>query len=169
VLIGGDEVAYRRRLDRRQPDCVQDRGQSRAHEVQHGRRGELVRPCVSSRRATRALARLYATLTAEAVDANRATPDYFVQRNDIVRQSLLTAVDRTRECGDLPSGPLAVQVASGVMAVMDGLQLQWLLDPGFDVFGTFDAHVGDRRAAGAGRLSQRRPPSGQDRRGRVFV
>ncbi|MFF5157933.1 TetR family transcriptional regulator C-terminal domain-containing protein [Streptomyces sp. NPDC000348] len=85
--------------------------------------------------------RLYTTLAAEAVEPDHADHEYFRRRNDIVRISLVMAVDRARECGNLPPGPPAEQVAAGIIAVMDGLQLQWLLDPGFDMVAAFDAHL----------------------------
>ena len=43
--------------------------------------------------------------------------------------------------GALPPGPDAGEVAASLLAVMDGLQTQWLLDESFDMAAAFDAHL----------------------------
>jgi hypothetical protein len=51
------------------------------------------------------------------------------------------AVEAARARGVLPPGPDARDVATGLVAVMDGLQTQWLPDDTFDMTAAFDAHL----------------------------
>ncbi|SDS87885.1 TetR/AcrR family transcriptional regulator [Actinoplanes derwentensis] len=85
--------------------------------------------------------RLFSTLAAEATAPDHPAHEFFRERYATVTQETTTAVETAREEGVLPSGPPADQIAAGLIAVMDGLQTQWLLDPGFDMVAAFDAHL----------------------------
>ncbi len=112
--------------------------------LERGAQGEIVeglRALVRSNQSQRPLVALYATLSAEATDPAHPAHEYFRRRNDLVRQSLVRAIEIARERGNLPERPSAEHVAAGLIAVMDGLQNQWLLDPGLDMAAVFDAHL----------------------------
>ena len=83
--------------------------------------------------------------------------DHFRTRYSDIRAYLAPAIERARQVGALPPGPDAELVAAGLVAVMDGLQTQWLLDETFDMVAAFDAHL---LSIGAGRgltARERRP------------
>ena len=99
----------------------------------------------------RDLIRLYTTLGAEATDPAHPAHDHFRTRYADIRGYLTSGVEQARDTGALPPGPDAGEVAASLLAVMDGLQTQWLLDESFDMAAAFDAHlvsIGARLDAG---------------------
>ncbi|MFT4217075.1 MAG: TetR/AcrR family transcriptional regulator [Micropruina sp.] len=76
------------------------------------------------------LVALFAVLSAEASDPDHPAHDYFVQRYrrtvDTVRRSLT----RAGEAGLLAPRVEPTRQARAIVALMDGLQVQWLLSPG---------------------------------------
>jgi AcrR family transcriptional regulator len=117
-------------------------------------RGELVRglrALVRTNSGERDLIRLYTTLGTEATDPAHPAHDYFRTRYADIRGYLASGIERARDTGALPPGPDAREVAASLLAVMDGLQTQWLLDESFDMAAAFDAHlvsIGARLDAG---------------------
>ena len=110
----------------------------------HFGRGELVRGLRGLVRANaleRDLIRLYTTLGAEATDPAHPAHDHFRTRYADIRGYLTSGVEQARDTGALPPGPDAGEVAASLLAVMDGLQTQWLLDESFDMAAAFDAHL----------------------------
>lgn len=110
----------------------------------HFARGELVRGLRGLVRANaleRDLIRLYTTLGAEATDPAHPAHDHFRTRYADIRGYLTSGVEQARDTGALPPGPDAGEVAASLLAVMDGLQTQWLLDESFDMAAAFDAHL----------------------------
>jgi len=108
------------------------------------RRGELVRGLRGLVRANaleRDMIRLYTTLGAEAMDTAHPAHHHFRTRYADIRGYLTSGVEKARETGALPPGPDARGVAASLLAVMDGLQTQWLLDETFDMAVAFDAHL----------------------------
>ena len=92
------------------------------------------------------LVQAFTVLSAESVTEGHPAQDYFRQRYRYARQRLAevakTAVPELSD-GD------ALRAASLVLAVMDGLQLQWLLDPdevdmteAFTLFARLFEHLG---------------------------
>jgi AcrR family transcriptional regulator len=118
------------------------------------RRGEIVdglRELVRANSLDRDLVRLYTTLAAEATDPAHPAHEYFRTRYADVRGYLASGIEQARRTGTLPPGPDAGELASSLLAVMDGLQTQWLLDESFDMTAAFDAHlvsIGARMDAG---------------------
>ncbi|MDR6318303.1 TetR/AcrR family transcriptional regulator [Actinoplanes couchii] len=106
-----------------------------------------LRALVRRNAADRDMIRLFTTLAAEATAPDHPAHDFFRERYASVSRETTTAVRAAREEGDLPSGPPADRLAAGLIAVMDGLQTRWLLDPDFDMVAAFDAHL---EAIGAG-------------------
>lgn len=81
---------------------------------------------------------MFNVLLAEAGDVGHPAHAYFVRRYrelvDVMSESLRRAV----ESGELKPGTDVVELAEETAAVMDGLQLQWLLNPKeFDMVGRF--------------------------------
>lgn len=79
------------------------------------------------------LVRLYATLSAESTDVAHPAHDYFTTRYRWVREELSRGVRAAQARGEIRSEYDADEVASVLLAVADGLQVQWLLDPSRDV------------------------------------
>lgn len=76
---------------------------------------------------------LYAVLSAESATARHPAQDWFRDRYTVLRQEVEDAVlDRLgpeyREAASTP-GPDGHTPATAILAAMDGLQVQWLLDP----------------------------------------
>ncbi|MEV0901082.1 helix-turn-helix domain-containing protein [Actinoplanes sp. NPDC049802] len=107
---------------------------------------EGLRELIRVNAADRPMVRLFATLAAEATEAGHPAHRFFRDRYALVRTAVTSGVEAARERGDLPAGPPAAEIAAGIIAVMDGLQTQWLLDDTFDMVAAFDAHL---RAVGA--------------------
>jgi AcrR family transcriptional regulator len=115
------------------------------------RQGEItaaLRGLVLANSKDRDVVRLFATLAAEATDPAHPAHDYFRTRYAEIRSYVTAAVEQARVQGSLPPGPDAELVASSLVAVMDGLQTQWLLDETFDMTAAFDAHLRSIGAAG---------------------
>ena len=71
---------------------------------------------------------LYCTLSAEATTSRHPAHAYFVRRYEVTRDALLEAFTNLSEGGDLRPGTTPELAARSTIAVMDGLQVQWLLD-----------------------------------------
>lgn len=83
------------------------------------------------------LVSLYVSLSAAAADRTHPAHDFFVERTARIRREIrATAL----ELGRMPPAPLGVESATDLLlAVVDGVQLQWLADPGTDM----EARVAD--------------------------
>ncbi|MDX2551414.1 MULTISPECIES: TetR/AcrR family transcriptional regulator [Streptomyces] len=84
-----------------------------------------------------AIIQTFSALLGESVTEGHPAREYFTGRYDRVRASMVEVL--RDEYGDrLPSGLTPERVAPLLVAVMDGLQYQWLLDPGsVDMPGAF--------------------------------
>lgn len=87
------------------------------------------------------LVRLFTTLSAEATDAEHPAHGYFVARYATVRQVIAHALSEAQRHGDIKAEVDPVREAATVMAMQDGLQVQWLLDDAFDMLGAFDTFM----------------------------
>jgi AcrR family transcriptional regulator len=78
---------------------------------------------------TRGMVALYAKLSAEASDPEHPARDYFVRRYRLLREriALLLAELFAQASPRQTADPLAV--AQQLLAMMDGMQIQWLLEP----------------------------------------
>ncbi|WP_022900331.1 TetR/AcrR family transcriptional regulator [Humibacter albus] len=72
---------------------------------------------------------LYAVLSAEAGTPTHPAHDYFVRRYERIRSGTATALRRAGDAGYLADGVEVEDAAIELTALMDGLQVQWLLDP----------------------------------------
>jgi AcrR family transcriptional regulator len=72
---------------------------------------------------------LFVRLSAEASDPAHPAHAYFRKRYGRIRSSTARALRSAAEAGYLRSGVEPYQAAVRLTAVMDGLQIQWLLDP----------------------------------------
>ncbi|WP_084038022.1 TetR/AcrR family transcriptional regulator [Demequina sp. NBRC 110053] len=75
----------------------------------------------------RPLVELFTTLSAEATSADHPAHDYFRGRYERLLASLVGAYAVAREAGDLVEGVDPEIAGAQLIALLDGLQVQWLL------------------------------------------
>lgn len=73
---------------------------------------------------------LYSVLSAEATAPDHPAHDYFTDRYDRLRAELTATFARLQGDGLLADEVAPDEAAAGTLAMWDGLQLQYLLDPG---------------------------------------
>ena len=92
------------------------------------------------------LTRLYVVLAAESLDAADPLHDFFVRRYDRARRHVAQLLQHSMTTGELRDDIDARQLSHEVLAMLMGLELQWLMDPdGFDLIETMDAYVDSLR------------------------
>ncbi len=64
--------------------------------------------------------------------------NYFVERYQRILQLLEEGISEEQEQGILPAVRPAASLARALLAAMDGLQLQWLLEPTLSMTEAFD-------------------------------
>lgn len=79
------------------------------------------------------LVHLYSSLAAEAVDPEHDAHRFFADRYRTVRRDLADEIDRLAAAGRLRSDIDADRLARMLVALADGLQTQWLIEPDFDM------------------------------------
>ncbi len=89
----------------------------------------LVSAVEAFRVTERGTAELYCVLSAEATAPGHPAHDYFTERYAWLRSVLTDAFERMDSAGQLRAGVKPAAAARSTVAVMDGLQLQWLLEP----------------------------------------
>lgn len=70
---------------------------------------------------------LYSVLAAEAAAPDHPAHDYFVKRYERIVDGTRRALEGAREAGCLRAGVDPEELAISLVALMDGLQIQWLL------------------------------------------
>jgi AcrR family transcriptional regulator len=76
------------------------------------------------------LIRMFTVLAAESVDAEHPGHDWFVERYRGLRARMTERIAAEQRAGALGGALTAGSIATLLIAVMDGLQIQHLLDPG---------------------------------------
>jgi AcrR family transcriptional regulator len=82
----------------------------------------------ASNASTRGLVSLFTMLSAEATASDHVAHDYFLQRYATIRSQIEQAFREVEADGLLRPDVDPARAARMVVAVMDGLQVQWLLD-----------------------------------------
>lgn len=72
---------------------------------------------------------MYAVLSAEGVTDGHPARQWFLERYDGLRLALATALTEAGADGDIAADLDVEATAAAIIAVMDGLQIQWLYDP----------------------------------------
>jgi len=85
------------------------------------------------------LVRLFTVQAAESLDPAHPAHDFFFERNQRVRNRIEQLVSRDQEKGIVPASLDQAGTAVELVALMNGLQLQWLRDPSVDMCGIFEA------------------------------
>lgn len=79
------------------------------------------------------LVELYLTMAAAAGDPAHPARAFFEEHIDGVRRSLVEVIEARQERGEVPPELDAEHLARVVVAIADGLQVQWSLDPTIDM------------------------------------
>jgi hypothetical protein len=91
------------------------------------------------------------TLTAEAVLVEHPLHDHFVARYRASRADLAAALRAARDAGTVRADVDLDAAAREIIATLDGLRLQWLLDPGQvrldQALGVYADHVAEALTA----------------------
>jgi AcrR family transcriptional regulator len=98
--------------------------------------GEIIdglRTLVAHNEASPELIRLYSMLLGEAISADHPAHDYFATRYTNIRSRFVRHLTQAQAQGRLAPGIDVTALASLLIAVLDGLQFQWLLDGSVDM------------------------------------
>jgi AcrR family transcriptional regulator len=88
------------------------------------------------------IVRLFVSVTAEAVDPRHPAHDWMVERYANVHESFVRALIRGQADGSVRADAPVELLARQTAAVLDGLQLRWLLDPhGVDLVADVTAYA----------------------------
>ncbi|MDA0180094.1 TetR/AcrR family transcriptional regulator [Solirubrobacter phytolaccae] len=87
-----------------------------------------VRKTAAYRAERRGLAQLYTILSAESVDPAHPAHEYFVDRYRMIRAEFATMIAGAQAEGRVPDALPAETLATALVAVLDGLQLQDQID-----------------------------------------
>lgn len=90
--------------------------------------------------------RLYAVESAESIDPDHPAHEFFRRRYIRVRDTMTERIRRDQALHQLPATLDPATFAAEVLALMDGLQVQWLVDPSFDMYGVLAAYLERYRA-----------------------
>ncbi|MFB4314069.1 TetR/AcrR family transcriptional regulator [Actinomadura sp. 21ATH] len=90
---------------------------------------DIVLGIVARNMRTPGLVGLYVKISGEAADPEHPAHEYFVQRYRVLRARLTDAFAALFAAADPPLDHDPAVVARQFLALMDGLQTQWLLDP----------------------------------------
>lgn len=86
------------------------------------------------------LVQLYATISAEAADPEHPGHDYFVSRYEQIVGGLEQYLRAEQEAGRIRAGADPRTLARLAVAVADGMQVQWMLDPSADMADAVEAY-----------------------------
>lgn len=81
--------------------------------------------------------RLLITIAAEATDPEHPAHEHMQERYTRSREIYGRLLGEAQQAGEIGT----TVTAAGLIAVLDGLQIQWLLDPRFDLLGELDAYL----------------------------
>jgi AcrR family transcriptional regulator len=97
--------------------------------------------------ATPGLVELHSVLATQAADPQHPAHEYFTERYAQMRERFASELARRAERGELTEGVDPERLATILIALADGLQVQWMLDPRIDMADHLD-HLLDLLRAG---------------------
>jgi len=84
------------------------------------------------------LVRLFTTLVGEGISDGHPAHEYFVDRYRRIRSRAMRDLREAQAAGEIREDADLDVLVPIFFAVMDGLQIQWLLDPSIDMVASFD-------------------------------
>lgn len=85
------------------------------------------------------LVQLYVSLQAAAVDPAHPCHDYFLERDLIVQGRIARDIEKRQQAGTFDPDAKPRLIARMLLALSDGLQAEWAINPAVDLAGTLDA------------------------------
>jgi AcrR family transcriptional regulator len=98
-------------------------------EHQHVHSVDHLRHAIEHNVSEPGLVRLFVSMSAESVDEDSRAHSFFEGRYDWLRSELSADIKVRQAAGEVPADLDPEDIASILVAVADGLQLQWLLQP----------------------------------------
>ncbi len=97
----------------------------------HGGPGgaESLQALVEHNQMAPGLVKLFTVLVGESIDPDHPSHDFFVQRYQTYRAQLAEGLRTAQAQGEIRSDLSPEDLAVMIFAMMDGLQVQWLLEP----------------------------------------
>jgi AcrR family transcriptional regulator len=92
---------------------------------------------VEHNESSRELVQLFTVLVGESVAADHPAREYYVERYAKVRARLLRSLRQGQQSGEIRADVDLEALVPVIVAAMDGLQIQWLLDPEVDMEASF--------------------------------
>jgi len=89
----------------------------------------------------RQLVALYTTVIGEAAGPEHPAHDWMLRHYELSLALLEDAIREGQRAGEIAEDAPAASIARAMIALMDGLQVQWLLDPSVDMPGELALHV----------------------------
>jgi AcrR family transcriptional regulator len=110
-------------------------GRARSGELRAAGRsvGDAVAQLETERQHDPQLMRLWAMLAPAASRPDHPAHEYFVERYRRIRSEVAANLRDAPSASDLPNGIDPDTAAAIIVAVIEGLQVQWLLDPTLDI------------------------------------
>jgi AcrR family transcriptional regulator len=102
---------------------------------------DALRGVVAENLAQPGLIRLFTTLSAEAINEEHPAHHYFQLRYAGARELIAEALSQGQRDGDVGADVDVQMAASLLIGIMDGLQMQWLLNEEFDMLAAFDTFL----------------------------
>jgi len=90
----------------------------------------LLNQLVAENQQKPAIVRLFTLLVSESIQSSHPAHDYFVERYELGRRTYREVLLQMKEAGHLKTDVDLEHLGTLILAMMDGLQIQWLLDPG---------------------------------------
>ena len=90
---------------------------------------EAIKGLVTENQTKETIVRLFTVLVGESVREDHPSHDYFVNRYKYARQRYIEVFTYFVKSGQLKPDTNVEHLATFFIAMMDGLQIQWLLDP----------------------------------------
>jgi beta-glucosidase len=85
------------------------------------------------------LVQLYVSLQAAAVNPEHPCHDYFRERDLVVHGRITRDIERRQKAGTFDADADGSVIARMLLALSDGLQAEWAINPELDLAGTLDA------------------------------
>jgi AcrR family transcriptional regulator len=95
--------------------------------------GEAVARTAAHNARTPGLVELFVTLSAAAIDPAHPAHQFFADRYTALESTVAQGLRQGQDAGQVRADADPHQLARLLLAVSDGLQVQWLLDPGVDM------------------------------------
>lgn len=89
----------------------------------------VIQQLVADNQDKPAIIRLFTVLVAESIRADHPSHQHFVDRYNLARQIYRQVLELLQDKGQIRADADPEQIGVLILAMMDGLQIQWLLDP----------------------------------------